>query len=400
MPKKRRLKLQEERDGPPTQSMNVQLRVKKRRKAVHTDLKAKKRTMLKRMRSIANTRQRKKINLKAAVKAERRVRGRKAERRVTKTKVRTEKVARGAKTEIRKKSSPSLIKVKIEIRVMTLIKSLKRMPKVKMARRLGQSHKARKDTLQKMNIDPVAESGTGAHLLSQKTKKRNKTKAKSGAESVARVRRDGPTARGRIGNGEHPEIRNIGQGVQTEINPETPTEAGAREARVITKETPAKIGRLIGRTKSPTDRGGDVAAAQTVTGRRRGSVRRVQVPNAEKGKVPPELKTGEAQPLGDQIARRAESATTARGINPALALTATELITSYRDRSRFELSVPYLTPTKLGVCSISFLSRVKNVSKLHFKTVWILLKLAMADTWLVLVVSLTQRWLAEAAQLV
>ncbi|KAK5860974.1 hypothetical protein PBY51_022407 [Eleginops maclovinus] len=174
-----------------------------------------------------------------------------------------------------------------------------------------------------MNIDPVAETGTGAHLLCQKTKKKNEIKTETGAESVAGVRRGGTTARGRIRNEEHPGIRNIGREVQTEISRETPTEAGAREARVITKETTAEIGRLIERTKSPTDRGEDVAAAQTVIEMRRGSVGRVKIPNAEKERVPPELETGEAR---DQIVQRAETDTTARGINRALAqaLTVTE----------------------------------------------------------------------------
>lgn len=94
------LKPQEKRDGSLTQSTNTQLRVKKTRKLGHIDPKAKKRTMMRRMRIIANTRQRNGINLKAAVKAEKRVGGLKAKRRVTSTKVMTEEVAQGAKTKL------------------------------------------------------------------------------------------------------------------------------------------------------------------------------------------------------------------------------------------------------------------------------------------------------------
>ena len=96
----RLLKLQEEKDGPLTQSANTQLRVKKTRKLGHIDPKAKKRTMMTRMRIIANTRQRNGINPKAAVKAGKRVGGLKAERRVISTKVMTEEVAQGAKTKM------------------------------------------------------------------------------------------------------------------------------------------------------------------------------------------------------------------------------------------------------------------------------------------------------------
>lgn len=96
----RLLKLQEEKDGPLTQSANTQLRVKKTRKLGHIDPKAKKRRMMRKMRILANTRQRNGINPKAAVKAEKRVGGLKAERRVTSTKVMTEEVAQRAKTKM------------------------------------------------------------------------------------------------------------------------------------------------------------------------------------------------------------------------------------------------------------------------------------------------------------
>lgn len=44
-PRMRLLKFQEERDGPPAQSMKKQLRVKKTRNLGHIDPKAKKRTL-------------------------------------------------------------------------------------------------------------------------------------------------------------------------------------------------------------------------------------------------------------------------------------------------------------------------------------------------------------------
>ena len=145
-PRKILLNPQEEKDRPPTQSMNKQLMVKKTRKADHIDPKVKKRTLLRRTRSKANTRQRKEINLKVAAKAEKIGEGQKAGRRVTSTEVTTEEAARGVKTEMlaRKKRSQKLITIKIKIRVTSQIKSIKRTPKEEMVRELEQSHKARK----------------------------------------------------------------------------------------------------------------------------------------------------------------------------------------------------------------------------------------------------------------
>lgn len=322
MPRMRQLKLQEERDGPPTQSRTTQLRVKKTRKLGHTDPKAKKRTLLRRMTSIANTRLRKEINLEAAVKAEKRVGGQKAERRLTSTKVMIEEVAQGARTEmlIRKRGSQSLITVKIEIRAMSLIKSIKRIPKEGMVRELGQSHEARKDQLQKMGTDQVAGTRIGADLWCPKTKKKNEKKTKRGAENVAGVRTDDTTVKGIIRSEEHPGIKNVEQEVQTERSLETPAEAGAPEAGVI-RGTTAKIGPLIGRTKTEnlTTTGEDIAAVLRAIEMRKGRLKRVQSPNEENQIVPPDPKTEEAQPNQDQIVQRAKTEMTARGKNLALA---------------------------------------------------------------------------------
>lgn len=326
-PRKRLLKLREERDGPPAQSMSTRLRVKKTRKLGRIDPKAKKTTLSRRMRSIANTRQRKEINLKVAAKAGKRVGGQKAERRVTSTKVMTEEVSLGAKTEmlLGKKRSQNLITVKIEIRVMSPIKSIKRTPKEEMVRELGQSHKARKEQLQKMGTDQVAGTGIGVDLQRQKTKKKNEKKTERGAGSAAGVRKDDTTVKGRIRGEGHPGIRTIEQEVQTEISLETRTEAGAPEARVP-RETAAKTGHLIegtGTEKLPT-KGEDVAAAQRAIKTRKGKVRRAQILNEAEPRAPPDPKTGEAQPNQDQIVQKAKTETTARGINRAQALTATE----------------------------------------------------------------------------
>lgn len=327
-PRMRLLKHQKERDGPPTQRVNTP-RVKKTRKLGHIDPEAKRKTLLRRMRSKANTRQRKEINLKAAVKAERRVGGQKAERRVTNTKVMTEEVTQGAKTEmlVRKRRSQNLNKIKIRIRVTSPIKSLKRIPKEEMVRELGQSHKARKEPLQKMGTDLVVGTGIGVNLQHQKTKKKNKKKTERGSEIVAGVRKDDTTVKGRIRSEEHPGRRNIEQEVQTEISLETRTEAGAPEARV-TGETTAKIGHLIERTRTETlpTKGEDAAAALTVIETRKGRVKRARIPNGAEQILPPNLKTEEARPNQDQIVQKVKTETTARGINRALAqaLTATE----------------------------------------------------------------------------
>lgn len=328
-PMKTLLKLQEESGGPPTQSMTTPLRVKKTRKLGHIDPKAKKRMLLRRMRSKANTRQRKGTSLKAAVRAETRVGGQKAERRATSIKVTTEEVAQGAKTEmlVRKKGSPNLITVKIEIRVMSLIKS--RTPKEEMVRERGRGQRARKDRQQKMGTDLEAGTGTGADVKRQKTKKKNEKRTKRGAESVAGVTIDDTTAKGKIRGEDHPEIRNVEQEVQTETSRETRKEAGGPGARVI-GETTAKIGHLIGRTRTETlpTKGEDIAAALRVIEMRKGRVRRAQIPNGEQGANP---KTEEAQPSQDQIVQKAKTEMTARGINraqaQAQALTATEPVT-------------------------------------------------------------------------
>lgn len=137
----RKIKPQGERGGSPTQNMNTQLRLKKTKTLSLIGLKVKK-SVLKRMRSRANTEQRKKISLKVAVKAETRVKGQEAEIGVPSRKVMIEEVVPEVKKEmlIRKKRSRIQITVKIEIRVMNLIKNLKKTQKEKMVRELGQSH--------------------------------------------------------------------------------------------------------------------------------------------------------------------------------------------------------------------------------------------------------------------
>lgn len=329
-PRVRFPKVQEERDGPLTQSTNTPLRVKKTRKLGHVDPKAMKRRKLRRMISKASTRQRRGINLKAAAKAEKRVGGQKAERRLTSTKVMTEEAAQGAKTEMlkRKKRSQKLITVKIEIRVMSLIKSIKRTPEEKMVRKLGQSHKARKER-QKMDTDLVAEIGIGIDLQFQKKKKTNEKKAERGAGNVAGVGKGDQTAKGRIRSEEHPEIRNVEQEVQTETSLETRTEAGDPGARVI-RETTAKIGHLIERTETEKlqTKEEDIAAALRVIETREGRVKKAQIPNGAEQIVTPNPKTEKVLSNQDQIVRKAKTDTTARGINPALgqALTATDIL--------------------------------------------------------------------------
>lgn len=295
--------LQEERDGPPTQSANTQLRVKKTRKLGHVDPKAKKRTLLRRMISKANTRQRRGINLKAAAKAEKRVGGQEVERRLRSTKVMTEEVAQGAKTEMlrRKKRSQKLITIKIEIRVRSRIESIKRTAKEEMVRKLGQSRKARKEQ-QKMDTDLVAETGIVEDLQDQKKEKKNEKKAGRGAENVAGVGKGDTTAKGRIRGEEHPGIGNIEQEVQTETSRETRTEAGDPEARAI-GETTAKIDHLIERTKTETlqTKEDDIATVLRVTETRKGGAKKAQIPNGTERIVPPNPKTGGPPSNQDQI---------------------------------------------------------------------------------------------------
>ncbi len=299
-PKMKLLKLQEERDAPPTQGRNTQWRVKKTRKLGHTDRKAKKRTMQRRMRSKANTRQRKGINLKAAVKAERRVGGRKAKRKVTNTKLTTEDIAQGAKTEMpaKKKKSQNQITIKTEIRVVSPIKSRKKMPKEEIVREPEQSHEAKKEP-QKRGTDLVAGTGIGVDLQNQKTKMKNEKKTETGAKNVAGARKGDTTVTGRI-RGEEPQgIRNTEQEVQIGTSPETLTEAGDLEARVV-RETTAKISLLIERTKTEKllTKGKDVAAAAaalTGTEVRKGRGKRAQIPDGAEVIVPPDPKTEEAQ---------------------------------------------------------------------------------------------------------
>ena len=93
------------------------------------------------MRSIANTRQRKKINLIVAVKAEKRIEDQKAEIKATSIKAMIEEAAPGVKKEmlIRRKRSRTRITVKIEIRLRKLIKTRQKLKKGAMVRELGPS---------------------------------------------------------------------------------------------------------------------------------------------------------------------------------------------------------------------------------------------------------------------
>lgn len=330
-PKMRPTKVQEERDRPPAPSMKTQLRLKKTRKLGLIDLRAKKRILQRRMRSIANTRQGKEINLKVAVKVEKRVEGQKAERRVTSTKMMTGEVVQRAKTEMltRKRRSLNLITAKIDIRAMSLTKSIKRTQKEEMQRDLEQHQKARKEQLQKTGVDQAADTGIEAEMQHRKTKKKNEKKTARGSENIAGVRRDDATVKGRIRGVEHPGIRNIEQEVQTEIRLETRIEAGVLEVRVI-RETTAKNDHLTEETKTeelPTKE--DAAAALKATKARKGRIKRAQIPKGEQ-RVPPNPKTEKAQPDPDQIVQRAKTGTTARGINRVLApaLTVTEPVIS------------------------------------------------------------------------
>lgn len=324
IPKMRQQKLLEEREGPPAQSVNTQLRVKKIRKLGLTDPKAVKRTLHRRMRSTANRRQRKEANLKAAVKAERRVEGQKAERRVTSTKVTTREITLGAKTAalVRKKRSMNLITVKTEIRATSLIKSIKRMQKEETVRELGQSHKAKKE-LQKTGTDRVAETGIGVDVQHRKTKRKNEKKTERGAGSAAGVSRSDTTVKRRIGDEEHPGVGSLDQEVQTEVRLGTHTGADAPEVRAV-RETTAKNGRLIGKTESLPTKGDGVAAVPRMIETIEGRVTKAQIPSGERQIVPP--KTEEARPEQDQIVQKAKTEAAAREINlaRARALTATE----------------------------------------------------------------------------
>lgn len=326
------LKVQEERDGPLTQSRNTPLRVRKTRKLGHADPRAVKRRQLRKTISKASTRQKRGINLKAAAKAETRVGGQKAERRLTSTKVMTEEVAQGAETEMlkRKRRNQKLIKVKMEIRVMSLTKSIKKMPEEKIMRKLG--HKARKEQ-QKMDVDLVVEIGTGIDL--QNRKKR----AERGADILAGV------GKGRTRIEEHPEIRNVEQEAQTGTSVEIRTEAGDPGVGAI-RETTAKTGHLIEGTETEKlqAKGGDTAAVLTATETRDGGVGKAQIPNGAGREASPDPEREEAPSNRDQTVQKA------RGISPALvqALTATDI----QKEQIFEVLILY--PLTHVVCNTSF----------------------------------------------
>lgn len=85
----KKLTLQVEKGGHPPQKMNTRLRAKRKRKLVLIGLKAKRVVPETRMSSTASTKQRKKKSLAVAVEAEKRIEGRKAERRPASKKVGT-----------------------------------------------------------------------------------------------------------------------------------------------------------------------------------------------------------------------------------------------------------------------------------------------------------------------
>lgn len=278
-----------------------------------------------------NRRQRKRINPIVAVKAEKR-KGQKAERRVTSTEVTRGEVAQGAKIEmfIRKKRRQNLIAVKIEIRVMSLTKSIKKTQKVEMVREPGQSPEVKRELPKRMSTDQAAETKTEVGLQHQKREKKKERGAERGAESAAEsaagVGKEDTTVIGRVRDKEHPGIKNIEQEAQTEVRLGTRTEAG---------ETEAGIDPLI--EKSETERlparGGDaVAAALRVTEKRKRRVIGAQILKEETSP-----KTEGARPAKDQTVRKAKIEMIARGIGRGLApaLTATK-------RAMFLFSTAYM----------------------------------------------------------
>lgn len=116
----KKLTLRIEREGDPAQKTNTHLRAKRKRKLVLIGLKAKRVAPEIRMSSTASTKQRKKKSLAVAVEAEKRIEGRKAERRPASTKVVTKEGVQGAKKEIRKKTRLKQIRVKMEVKAGTL----------------------------------------------------------------------------------------------------------------------------------------------------------------------------------------------------------------------------------------------------------------------------------------
>lgn len=280
-----------------------------------------------------NRRQRKRINPIVAVKAEKR-KGQKAERRVTSTEVTRGEVAQGAKIEmfIRKKRRQNLITVKIEIRVMSLTKSIKKTQKVEMVREPGQSPEVKRELPKRMSTDQAAETKTEVGLQHQKREKKKERGAERGAESAAGVGKEDTTVIGRVRDKEHPGIKNIEQEAQTEVRLGTRTEAGAREAGVA-GETEAGIDPLIEKSERLPARGGDaVAAALRVTEKRKRRVIGAQILKEETSP-----KTEGARPAKDQTVRKAKIEMIARGIGRGLApaLTATK-------RAMFLFSTAYM----------------------------------------------------------
>lgn len=286
----KKLTLQNEREGHPTQKMNTWPRAKRKRKLGLTGLKAKRAVLQRRMSITASTKQRKKKSLAVAVEAEKRVEGQKAERRPISIKVVTEEGAQGAKKDIKKKKIRRQIRIKIKLKTRNLIRSIKKRVKKRIRRKQRQNQQARKD--------PAAET---------ETKVKMKKQIRKGPEKEVGVRR------GRNGEEEHPGRRTGGPEVQTGVRPET--EAGAQEAEAV-GETAAEKDLLKEMTEAGTlpTAGGDIAAAgaaaaaPTVIEQKKGRAEKVLILQKERN---PE--TREAR-----IVQKAEIEKIARKVGQAL----------------------------------------------------------------------------------
>lgn len=244
----KKLKLQGEREGPPTYKKNTRMRVKKTRVGL-TDLKARKTSGEKRLRSTANTKPRKQKSLAVAVKAEKRVDGPKAKRRTASIKGTTEEVGQGAKTKmfIRKRRGQNKVRVKIDIRVMNPIKRILKNRKGKLRREQLKLLGSRRSLEAKSDHQRRMSAGTG--IEKKRIKKKNEKKTE--AEEEAGVKKGDTTATGRAGEEEHPGIKIGDREVETGARLGTRTEAGALETEV-TGEIAARTGPPIEKIRAET----------------------------------------------------------------------------------------------------------------------------------------------------
>lgn len=249
------------------------------------------------MGSTAHTRQRKGINPRVAVKAERGANGQKAETGLKNTRATTGRVDRRAMTKVLK-TKRSQIKVKIKTRVRNPAKNTKTRAKTRVMRELEQSLAAKKEHLQRPSVGPAAEAGIEADAQGPEIRRRKETRTKRGAETAAGVRTDDTTAKRRAG-GARLEIND--QEVQTETERETPREAGAPEAGVV-GETTAKSGPLTEENAEGDEAAAAVAAAALIGTEQ--TKRRVKAAPEPRGaqRVPPEREG--AQP--NQTVRKAK----------------------------------------------------------------------------------------------